>query len=280
MSESAGPDSSIPGSSSITGEVLTPDGWPLPEAVATVTDAAGKQVARISVDSDGGLTVPGLEPGGHIVIVSAAGRRPLARTVMVHAGRATELGLLELPSAEGLAMPQPGVWTFDPAHSSVQATALHLGISKVKGWFAGFEGALTVADPPENSSVEVTIEAASIDTHNDQRDAHLRSEDFLDVERFPAITFKSDTIEAIGPDRWALTGPFTMRDITRPVRLDVAYLGTTPDPWGGVRAGFSATAQLTRDDFAMLWNRSPAIGVAVFGRTLKIDIDIQAVLQT
>ncbi|MQA97322.1 MAG: hypothetical protein GEV11_22770 [Streptosporangiales bacterium] len=263
----------------ITGQVLSPDGWPVPDAIATVTDAAGRQVARISVDSDGALIVPGLRPGGHIVIVSSAGRRPLARTVMVHEGRTTELGLLELPSADGLAMPQPGVWAFDPAHSAVQATALHLGISKVKGWFRGFEGSVVVADPPENSSVEVTIDTASIATHNEQRDEHLRSADFLDVERFPTITFKSDTIERTGADRWAMTGPFTMRDITRTVRLDVVYLGTSQDPWGGVRAGFAATAQLDRDDFAMIWNRSPAIGIAVFGRTLKIDIDIQAVLR-
>lgn len=267
------------GGGTVTGRIHTVDGWPIADAVVTVTDGSGRQVGRTTVSPDGSFISELPKPGPHIVIVSAGGYHPLARNVVVQPAKTTTLGVLPMPRAGGLDLPAPGVWEIDPVHSTVRATAKHLGLGNVHGHFTDFSGRVIVADPPQNSSAEVVIQAGSISTSNPDRDAHLRSADFLDVERFPTLAFKSDVIERAGTDTWKMTGPFTMRDVTKPVTLDVTYLGTMPDLWGGVRAGFSATAELARDDFEMTWNQSVIAGITAFGRTLKINIDIQAVQQ-
>lgn len=261
----------------ITGAVHTSDGWPVTHAVVTVTDGAGRQAARVPVAEDASFTVPALASGAYTVIITAAGYQPAARTAVVAAGRQATLGELALARVDGLVLPPEGEWEIDPIHSAVQATAYHIGLSKVHGRFTQFSGRIQIAEPPEGSSVDVVIEAGSIDTNNEQRDAHLRSADFLYVERFPTITFHGEKVERISEDRWSVTGPLTLREVARPVVLDVTYLGSGPDPWGGTRAGFSATTRLTRDDYAMSWNQAVTAGIAVFGRTLRVDIDIQAV---
>lgn len=265
-------------SGAITGRVHSSDGWPIADAIVTVTDMHGRQAARTIVGADGAFTAAGLSPSAYTVVVSTAGQQPLARTASVRPGQATALGVLTTARTGGSELPPRGVWTIDPIHSSVRATALHLGITKIHGRFTDFGGRIVVADPPEQSSVEVSIQAVSIATHNEDRDAHLRSSDFLYTERFPAITYRSETVERRGDDTWAMTGPLVMRDVSRPVRLDVRYLGAGPDLWGGTRAGFTATAELARDDFAMIWNQSMPTGISAFARTLEVDIDIQAVL--
>ncbi|MGW0859200.1 YceI family protein, partial [Streptomyces sp. NPDC002690] len=121
------------------------------------------------------------------------------------------------------------------------------------------------------------IDAASIDTGNGMRDKHLRSADFLDVERFPELAYSSHALVPAGPDRWTVKGELTMRGIARPVDLDLTYLGTGPDPWGGVRAAFRATAELRRDDFAMNYNQVVKAGISAIGTTLRVELDIQAV---
>ena len=263
----------------VTGRVHTTDGWPISDAVVTLTDACGVQAGRVAVGPDGSFSTNPMPPGPYIAIVSAGGYQPLARTVQVANARATTLGALTLTRTGGLDLPEPGVWEIDPVHSTVQATALHLGLGRVHGRFAEFSGRVEVGDPPENTRVAVTINAASIDTGSAERDRHLRSSDFLDVQRWPTLRFVNSTVRRVSTEKWVMTGPLTMRDVTRPVELDVTYLGTTPDLWGGVRAGFSATTQLGRDDFAMTWNQSVIAGITAFGRTLKIEIDIQAVRQ-
>lgn len=263
----------------VSGRVYTVDGWPITEAIVTLTNARGIEVARVTMAPDGSFGTEPLPPGPYVAIISASQYQPQARTVQVSDSRPTLLGLLSLTRAGGLDLPEPGIWEIDPVHSTVRATAMHLGLGKVHGKFGDFAGRVEVADPPEDTRVMISIDAASIDTGSADRDAHLRSGDFLDVERFPKLHFFSSEVRRVSKEKWVMSGPLTMRDITRTVDLDVAYLGTMPDLWGGLRAGFSATTQLGRDDFSMNWNQSVIAGITAFGRTLRIDIDIQAVRQ-
>src|SRR5437867_6991780 len=132
-------------------------------------------------------------------------------------------------------------WDFDLAHSNLGFSVRHLVISKVHGRFARWTGTLTLDEArPERSQVEVRVEAGSIDTHEPKRDAHLRSADFFDTEKYPEITFRSTRLEQGGEDHYRLSGDLTIHGVTRPVRLEVEALGRTKDPWGGERMGFSA----------------------------------------
>jgi polyisoprenoid-binding protein YceI len=161
----------------------------------------------------------------------------------------------------------------------VRAKARHLALSHVEGRFTAFSGQLRVAEPVERSSVEVTIDAASIDTGNADRDAHLRAADFLDVERFPVLTYRSDRVVRLADDRWRVDGWLTIRDISREAALDVIYLGSGSDPWGGTRIALVATTQLARQDYEINWNMGLPGGLVVVGPTLRVDIEVQAVRQ-
>lgn len=176
----------------VTGVLVTPDGWPVGGGVLTVVDDAGVQRGRAAARADGGFVVDGLGAGTYTVIVAAAGHEPAARTVTVTGAAPAALGLVELPRAGGRVLPAPGTWQIDPVHSSIRATAMHLGLTPVHGRLRRFGGRIQVADPLENSSVEVVIESGSIDTDDETRDAHLRSVDFLDAGDHPEIHFKSD----------------------------------------------------------------------------------------
>ena len=140
------------------------------------------------------------------------------------------------------------VWTIDPAHTGVEFAVRHLMISTVKGRFAGVAGTVTTGEDLTTADVDITIDAASIDTREPQRDAHLRSGDFLEVEKFPTLTFKSRKVEHVGGDDYKLTGDLTIRGVTRPVTLDVTSYGFTADPWGNEKAGFSAVTRIKRSD--------------------------------
>jgi len=169
-------------------------------------------------------------------------------------------------------------WDIDLAHSNLGFTVRHLVISKVRGRFARWAGTLTLDEAhPERSQVEARIEAASIDTHEPQRDAHLRSADFLDTDRYPEITFRSTRIEKAGENRYQVTGDLTIAGVTRPVRLEVEALGRTKDPWGGERAGFSARTTIDRRDFGLVWNQALETGGVVVGEKVEIDIEVEAV---
>ncbi|MFE6506934.1 YceI family protein [Nocardioides sp. NPDC057767] len=263
----------------LTAQIRTSDGWPVAHAVLTLTDTAGGQVLRAEADEDGVVTDDTvLAPGPYVAIVTAIGWSPTAATVLVTGSGLASLGTVTLTRQGDTSLPPPGPWTIDPAHSSVGAVAQHLGISSVRGRFTDFSGVVEVApDHLEKSRVEAVIRAASIDTGNRMRDDHLRSGDFLDVDAFPEIVYRSTGLTPAGADRWTVHGDLTMHGQTRPVGLDVAYLGTGPDAWGGTRAAFRATAQLRREDFAMNYNQAVAAGIAAIGTTLKIELDIQAV---
>ncbi|MEI7058735.1 YceI family protein [Nocardioides sp. CCNWLW239] len=263
----------------LTAQIRTRDGWAVAHAVLTLTDTAGGQVLRAEADEDGAVsddTV--LAPGPYVAIVSAIGWTPVAATAIVTASGTASLGTVTLTRQGDTSLPAPGPWTIDPAHSTVGAVAQHLGISSVRGRFTEFSGLVEIApDHLEKSRVETVIRAASIDTGNRMRDDHLRSGDFLDVEAYPEIVYRSTGLTPAGPDRWTVHGELSMHGQTRSVDLDVAYLGTGPDAWGGTRAAFRATAQLRRDDFAMSYNQAVAAGIATIGTTLKVELDIQAV---
>lgn len=183
-------------------------------------------------------------------------------------------------TVDGREVPIPGTWTIDPSHSEIQFAARHMMISRVRGRFHEFSGTVTVGERPEDSSVEAVIQAASIDTGDENRDQHLRSPDFLDVERFPQIPFRSRSVRPGRGDRWQVTGDLTIRDLTRSVTLDVEFCGAAIDPWGQVRAGYMAETEIDREDFAVTWNQALEAGGFLVGRGVKIEADVEAVLQS
>lgn len=170
-------------------------------------------------------------------------------------------------------------WTIDPSHSTVEFVAKHMMITTVKGRFAELEGTI-VADEENigDSTVEVTMQAASIDTRSEQRDTHLRSADFLDVENYPTVTFRSTRVEGT-KDEFQLTGDLTIRDVTRPITLDVTFEGEGKDPWGGTRASFSAKGKFDRRDFGLTWNVALETGGILVSNEVKINIEAQLVQQ-
>jgi len=261
----------------LAGSLRTPDGWPVPDAAVTVVDPAGRQVGFTVTDDAGTFLVEVSAAGQVTVVLAAAGSQPLARVATAAPGERYDFGVVELVAAAASALPTAGTWSMDPAHSIVRATARHIGLARVEGRFTEFTGSVRLADPVETSTVEVVIAAASITTGNEARDTHLRSPDFLDVERFPEITYRGTAITALAPDRATITGQLTIRDVTREVPLRVSYVGAGPDPWGGSRIAFTATAQLARRDYEISWNMGLPGGLTVVGPTLQIDLDIEAV---
>lgn len=172
-------------------------------------------------------------------------------------------------------------WTIDPAHSVVELAVKHMMFSTVKGRFANLAGTITLDEQNlAGSSVTAEIDASSIDTREAQRDGHLRSADFLDVENFPTITFRSTEIVPQGRDRFVLVGDLTIRGVTREVSLDAELAGQGTDPWGGKRTGFTATSAINRKDFGLNWNQALEAGGVLVSDQVKIGLEIQAKLQT
>ncbi|MCA1664317.1 MAG: YceI family protein [Myxococcales bacterium] len=168
-------------------------------------------------------------------------------------------------------------WSFDPTHSSIGFSVRHLMISKVRGHFNQWGGTFDYDEAdPRRSKLSVRIEAASIDTRDEKRDAHLRSPDFFDAEKFPELTFESTDIERDGDD-FVVAGNLTIHGITRAVQLKVESLGAAKDPWGGYRAGFSASTSVNRKEFGLTWNVALEAGGVVVGDKIEIAIEIEAV---
>ena len=169
-----------------------------------------------------------------------------------------------------------GTWTVDPAHSRVAFVARHLMVSKVRGSFGSFTGTITVGDDPLSARVEATVDANSIDTGDDGRDQHLRSGDFFDVEQYPTWSFASTALRPDGND-YILVGDLTIKGITRKVEFELEFEGSATDPWGNLKAGFSAEAEISRKDFGLEWNVALEAGGVLVGDKVKIELDIQAV---
>lgn len=179
----------------------------------------------------------------------------------------------------GTLVPAPGVYDIDPKHTSVEFVARHLMITKVRGRFDDVSGSITVADVPEESSVEVTIGAQSVHTGEEQRDAHLRSEDFFHVEQHPAWTFKSTKVEQSG-DHWHVTGDLTIRGTTRPVVLDVEFDGANATPWGTSAIAFSAETEIDREEWGLTYNQVLETGGVMVGKKVKIELNVEAVARS
>lgn len=174
-------------------------------------------------------------------------------------------------------LPPAGTWVIEPSHSTIEAVARHMKITKVRGRFSSYEGKVTVPDDDAlKASVEVTIDADSIDTGNEDRDAHLRSGDFLAADDHPTLQFVSTGASEVGGG-YEITGELTMAGETRPVTLQVAYGGLMEDPWGNTRAMFSAETTIDREDWGLTWNQALEAGGVLVSKKIDIEIELQLV---
>jgi polyisoprenoid-binding protein YceI len=181
-------------------------------------------------------------------------------------------------TVDGVELPVAGTWAIDLAHSSANFKVKHLGVSKTRGRFTDFAGTVEVGEDPADTKVDVTIQAASVDTHDTGRDEHLRSADFFDVANHPQLTFRSTGVSGKG-DSWTLDGDLTIAGVTKPVSLDVEFEGVAGDPWGGSRAGFVAKTTVNREDFGLTWNAALEAGGFLVGKNVTIELEVELVKQ-
>ena len=168
----------------------------------------------------------------------------------------------------------PGTWTIDPTHSEVGFVARHLMVTKVRGSFTDVSGTVEVAEDITRSVADVTIKAASVHSGTADRDAHLRSADFFDVDTYPDLTFRSTAF-----DGETLTGDLTIKGVTKPVTLDVEFNGTATDPWGNEKAAFEATAEINRTDWGLTWNANLEKGGVLVSEKVRLHLDVQLAKQ-
>jgi polyisoprenoid-binding protein YceI len=174
-------------------------------------------------------------------------------------------------------IPTAGRYAIDPVHTTVEFIARHLMISKVRGRFPEVSGTITIADEPEQSHVEVEIGVSSLETADDRRDAHLRSADFFDADRYPQITFRSTKVEPGPSGTWLVTGDLTVRDVTRPVSLEVEFDGANASPTGDERVAFSAATEVNREDWGLTWNVNLETGGVLVGKTARLELNVEAI---
>jgi polyisoprenoid-binding protein YceI len=177
---------------------------------------------------------------------------------------------------DGRSVPAVGTWKVDVAHSNVEFVARHLTFTKIRGRVTDYDATITIADAPQDSSVNVTMQVASLSTGDEGRDGHLLSPDFFDAETYPVLTFASTTVTPVGDTTWKVDGDLTVRDATKPVVLDVEFGGIVTDPWGADKAIFSASAEINREDWGLTWNQPLANGGLLVGKKIKIELEIQA----
>lgn len=171
-----------------------------------------------------------------------------------------------------------GNYTLDPVHSRIGFSVRHMMVSKVRGEFTDYTASgYFDAEDPAKSRAELTIKAASIDTGNPDRDAHLRSNDFLAMEQYPEITFKSTSVKKLDDQLFQVEGDLTIRGVTRPVTLDMTYLGSTTDPWGKTRLGFEGGTTINRRDWGVNWNTALEAGGVMVSDNVNLEIEIEAV---
>jgi polyisoprenoid-binding protein YceI len=172
---------------------------------------------------------------------------------------------------------EKAVYALDPAHTTIEFVVRHLMITKVRGRFTAFDGSVELQpDSDVPATVGATIQAGSVDTREDQRDAHLRSADFFDVEKFPTLAFESTRVYGT-PEDLTIDGKLTIRGITRDVTLRGSFEGRANDPWGGVRVGYSAHTTINRKDFGLAWNAALETGGVVVGDEVRIELNVEAI---
>jgi polyisoprenoid-binding protein YceI len=182
-------------------------------------------------------------------------------------------------SWEGLTIPAPGTYLLDQAHKRVGFVARHMMVSKVRGQFREAEATITVTDNPLESAVSATIQTTSIDTGATDRDNHLRSGDFLEVEKFPTLEYRSTGVKSHSGNEFVLTGELTIKDVTRQVDLEVEFEGAGRSPFGQDLFGFTATAEIDREEFGLTWNVALETGGVLVGKKIKIEIEGEAIRQ-
>ena len=180
---------------------------------------------------------------------------------------------------DGVELPAAGNYAIDTSHTYAGFTVRHMAVSKVRGRFSKVEGTLVVGEDPLQSSVNVTIDAASVDTRDETRDNHVRSADFLDVEKYPTLTFVSTAVRSSGKGTWEVDSDLTIHGTTKPVTLDVSLEGVVQDPYGNHRTGFSASTQIDREDFGVSFNAVMEAGGVVVSKKVQIEIEAEAVYQ-
>lgn len=270
-----------PGAGAISREVVDPMGQPMGGAEVTVTALGTHRVVARGTTDPYGYFLAVLPPARYSLMIAAEGLHPHRETVDVVAGPAEPGGQVRLQPARRLELPSPGTWLFDPPHTAIRFIAKHVGMAHVHGRFERFEGGIRIAPDMADSRVHVRIDASSITTGNRTRDDHLRSGDFLDVERFPHIDFHSTRFAYRGGSRWTLQGALTMHGVSRSVALDTTYLGTVNGGYGEeLRCAALAKAELHREDYTLNWRSMLARGIAVVGPTVQLELDIQAMYRT
>jgi len=167
-------------------------------------------------------------------------------------------------------------WNLDNSHTNVKFTVTHMVISEVDGYFKTFSGSMTSSKPDfTDATIEFTVNVASINTDNEQRDGHLKADDFFNAEKYPVMTFKSISMKKLSGNRYELTGNLTIRDITKQVKFAVTYGGTAKDPWGNNKAGFKASTSINRFDYGLKWNTLMEAGGAMVGQDVTISINAE-----
>lgn len=189
----------------------------------------------------------------------------------------TENAAVPTRTVDGAEVPVVGTYDLDPSHSHVGFSVRHVMVSKTKGRFADFSGTITIAEDPLESSVDVTIQAASVDTRDQGRDDHLRSADFFDAESHPELTYRSTKVTPAGKGRYDVEGQLTIKGVSQDVPLSVSFEGGAVDPWGNQRIGFEARAEIDREAFGLTWNQALETGGVLVGKTVKIEIEAEGV---
>ncbi|MFD3927701.1 YceI family protein [Streptomyces sp. NPDC058614] len=269
------------GAGALGREVLDPMGAAMGAAEVTVTAMDSHRVVARGITDPYGFFLAALPPGRYSLMIAAEGLQPHRETVDVEAGAATPTQRIRLQSARVLELPVSGTWLFDPPHTAIRFIAKHVGMANVHGRFERFDGGIRIAPDMADSRVQVRIHASSITTGNVTRDNHLRSADFLDVERFPYIEFSSTRFAYRGGSKWTLQGSLTMHGVSRSVALDTTYLGTVNGGYGEeLRCAALAKAELHREDYTLNWRSMLARGIAVVGPTVQLELDVQAMYRT
>jgi len=175
--------------------------------------------------------------------------------------------------------PLTGTWTVDPSHSNVEFSVKHLGIATVKGAFRSFAGTLVIGEDLASATASGTVQVASVDTNEPQRDDHLRSADFFDAENHPELTFVATAIRPVDEDTFAIDAELTLHGVTNPITLTAEVQGFEQDPWGNDRVGLEITGQLNRGDYGMTFNQALGSGNVLVSDKVKLSLDISAVRQ-
>jgi polyisoprenoid-binding protein YceI len=243
-------------------------------AIIEVLHSAGHTVTQ-GITDPFGTYLTAVPTGSYTVTAQANGYHGSAETVHIQHGRQTIIGPVSLRPREDMELPGVGLWRIDPSHSSIRFVARHLALSRIYGSFSEFNGTIKTGTRMEDALINVSIDATSLTTANKMRDDHLKSADFLDVQRNPTIEFNSSKITRLDGDQWWVNGTLNLHGTIDDIRLDASYLGIRN--WDGERVGCTATTRLHREHFTLNWQKMAAKGIAVIGPTLDIILDVQAI---